>query len=140
MARYVTKKHGLVISSGEIFFHRDRDGNLKSNYKAVVEVKSFNFDKINFQNMNILTPAQQLIFCELDPTEEDSAWLNDTTIKTLVITSDYITNWLNTNAPGWGFRQRCPWYFATIYFAKRTHAVAFCKHVEEVLKGMKISN
>jgi hypothetical protein len=138
MSRYVTKNHGLIIGSGNIFFYMNDDGEMK-HFNAIVSARDYRFAQINSLNVSIRTPAQQILFQEVPANDDDKIRHREEWLRTVIIPTDFITRWLNENTPGWGFPQRCRKCDASFFFAKRSHAVAFCKKVDDILKGIDFS-
>lgn len=136
MSRYVEKPHGLVIGSGNVFFHRTEDGEGVLFYDAIVSVKELYFENFSLLHADIRSTAEQLLFY---PVEVDDGVLGGITLKkTMYRLKDFWECWLNENCPGWGqppldYSDRVP----TIFFAKRKHALAFANKVVEVLKGQR---
>jgi hypothetical protein len=143
MSRYVDKKHGLILGSGNVFFFRDEEKALHE-FNAVVWAQGLYFPDHSTAHGNIQSMAEQFIWDEWEEVVEKPYEMDGETIMLPIhVThrkpSTYVTYWLNENAPGWGVqppplcgRDSSP----SIFFAKRSHALAFTKMVEEMLDGV----
>lgn len=145
MSRYVNKPHGLIIGSGNWFFYFDADDKCHD-FPCIVGIDGYVFDQYNTINVFVRTPAQQLILVQetievlVDPFEVNGKLITDyVRYETRHHLTPSAKHWLEKNAPGYGFAghlrdDRHP----SIFFAKRSHALAFCKWVDDVLKGIRI--
>ena len=143
MSRYVDKKHGLILGSGNVFFFRDEERALHE-FNAVVWAQGLYFPRHSTAHAGIRSIAEQFIWDEWEVRVEEKHELDgETFVLPRHLThrrpSHYVTYWLNANAPGWGVpppplcgRDSSP----SIFFAKRSHALAFTKMVEEMLDGV----
>lgn len=132
MSRYVTKKHGMVIGSDNLFSFRKEEGGLAC-FPCIVGVRSLHFDNYSSLHTGLRSLAEQLLFygVEVDP-DMERGWGGTTAYRL----KQWWINWLDANCPGWGyppisFSDRVP----NLFFAKRKHALAFTRKVEEILKG-----
>ena len=142
MSRYVDKKHGLILGSGNVFFFRDAEDNFHD-FNAVVWAQSHYFPNHSTAHAGIRSLAEQFIWDEWEEIVKEPIELDGETIElprhvTFRRPSPYVTYWLNENAPGWGVppppvcgRDPSP----SLFFAKRSHALAFTKMVEGMLGG-----
>jgi hypothetical protein len=138
VTRYVKKKHGLVIGSDNLFFFRGEDGVLRSDFRAIVWAKDLKFKQINTANFFIRSPAHQFIWCEQEAVEIEKLGEREWERAVSIYSPNRcVESWLNKNAAGWA----CPSPSAnkkspTLFFIKRSHALAFTRFVEEQLEGM----
>ncbi len=148
MTRYKDHKHGIVIGWDNWWFFKDWNGDYHDS-KCIWWARELIFDNHSTLHCNIETPLRQLIYYtyQMDY-EEDFTYpetmsnkdIAGTTIKlpkihTLTILRPHFVQWLNKYAEGW----KCPvgpHRDASIFFAKRKHAMAFTRYVEGLLKGM----
>lgn len=142
MSRYVTKKHGLVIGSDNVFFFQDHEDVLHQ-FPAIVSVSNYYFDMYTTLHVGLKTPAEQLIFHYESTISYEPKVIGGTeyTLEnriTRAIVKPFFVNWLNENTPGWAKPERDLHEDQCIFFAKRGHALEFTKKVEQLLAGMKI--
>lgn len=137
MSRYVKKKHGLVIGSDNWFFYWDKDRNMHD-FPCILGVKGFQFENGIAYAFRIRTPAQQLLvhFRRLKKGEYIDEFGRDCEGQIVQEPSRWLKNWLDNNAPGWGYPPPTPRENMNLFFQKRGHAVALCKEVESILKGV----
>lgn len=149
MSKYVTKKHGLIIGSDNVFFiTHDTDApegvaQFRSDYRAIVWAKGYDFTQISSLNVNIRTPANQLIWkIETEfvtETWRDHTWQAPRYYPKL---RDFWVSWLNANVgplyEKWDVRTKEKMFDTAIFFKRRTDALAFVKKVDEILDGCKI--
>ena len=60
MSKYVTRKHGIVLGSGNHFFvvdahHPEGVEEIRDGYRAIVDTQSYRFDQINILNAPLRT-------------------------------------------------------------------------------------
>ncbi|MAM38703.1 MAG: hypothetical protein CL949_09450 [Erythrobacter sp.] len=136
--RSVTKKHGLTIMTGKLFFYRDESGILRD-FPCMLMTEDYRFDNPHAANTILRTPAQQLIWKE---TQEQVPYgepgpRGGSIVRRSFEMGDYFALWLNRNAPGWGTASSTAGRtHPVIYFEKRGHALALCAEVDRLLKGM----
>ena len=122
MARYVNRKHGLVIGSGDEF-STEQDGKRMA-WRAVVWARSYSVTKNTLENCGLRTPAQQLMF---------GVW----TLRVADINSD-ARAWLERNVgeqgSKWEIEAKRP--AVRFYFKKRQDASNFALYIENNLKGI----
>lgn len=137
MSRYVTKKHGLIIGSGNVFFYRDDDGKHKD-FPAIVWAQGLFFPRHSTAHTGLRSLAEQFIWDEgleeAEPTIYDGITLPQ--FKHYRWLRHYPRCWLEQNAPGYGVREQPENGHGTFFFAKRGHALAFVKMVTDHLDGM----
>jgi hypothetical protein len=147
MSRYVTKKHGLIIGSNNIFavvndvlapagVERFRDG-----YNAVVWAKPYAFTTFNTANAQIETPANQLLWHgERIETGEMFAGLAIEGIR--YNPSSFVQRWLDTNVgtkhERWDVRTLAERSDRSFFFKRRKDALAFTTMIERILGGIAI--
>ena len=124
-------RHGLSIGWDGIFFlYGDNEVIERSNYHAVVEVQGYVFDQINMVNVSLMTPAQQIVWHQLD-------------FETHTLTG-YARQWLEDNVgergPQWYARAttKNQIWMEGILFRRRKDALAFVKWIQGQLAGMRI--
>ncbi len=104
MSKYVTKKHGMIIGSDNVFFYYDDKIEKFHDFSAIVSVRSYYFDKYSSAHCEIETPAQQYMFNKIETEHEVKiSDISFTETKTHYEFKIFIENWLNENCPGWGF-------------------------------------
>lgn len=142
MSIYVVKKHGLVIGSDNVFFFHDAEGTFHE-FPAIVSVSNYYFDMYTTLHVGLRTPAEQLIFHYEATVSYETKMIGDTEHRlenriTRATVKPFFAKWLDENAPGWAKPERDLHEDQCIFFAKRGHALAFTKKVEQLLAGMKI--
>lgn len=136
MSRYVDKKHGVTIGSGNVFFYRDENDDFHD-FNAILSLRRFKLDRYTSNNVHIRTPAEQLLWrfwSEQRDKEFEGHTL--TNFVNLVEPSWAARTWCDKNAPGWGCRppidhDPSPSFF----FKRRKDALAMSKWIDETLKG-----
>lgn len=162
MSRYVKYKHGLAIHSGNIYFVTDlvrgkeppldlpegveefRDG-----YRAILSFERFELDEINILNVDIRTPAHQMVWdvgtleYNYPYEEEDGTFRDIPQIRITHSVNDYFERFLNTvvglrydmwdtySRGSYGDQQQ-------LFFKRRKDALAIVRRIEESLKGIKL--
>lgn len=126
MTRYVEKKHGLIIGSGNIFFLVN-DGPIRDDYRAIVWTQGYKFDQYNTVNGGIETPIQQILWSRQNEgygkyrlNSWPKHWLNDNV-------GEYMKDW-DANLRDVERANR------TIFFKRRKDALAFVRTLEKFLK------
>ncbi len=136
--RSVTKKHGLTIMTGKLFFYRDESGVLRD-FPCMLMSEDYRFEQLHAANTLLRTPAQQLIWKEVQdrvPYGPQDAG-GGTVLRRSFELGEYFRLWLDRNAPGWGTASSTAGRtHPTIFFQKRGHALALCTEVDRLLKGM----
>lgn len=148
MSRYISKPHGIVIGSDNIFFYRDETG--MKDFPAIAWAKDYEFDQVDSLNVRVRTPAQQILMQEREATDAEIAKIRkhqdpffcEYHKERIVEPSAWIQKWLDTNTPGWGFppahERRYRRHDESFFFTKRSHALLFAKMLDDRLKGIKI--
>lgn len=130
MTRYVDKKHGLTIGSGNVFFFRNEQGIIADDWKAIVWAQSYDFTQLNSVNLRCLTPPQQIM------------WVINSDGETKL--SGTAVWWLEHNVSPvgdkWSTRPKPENMEDVIFFRRRTDALAFVTWIEKMLEGIKIGN
>lgn len=138
MSKYVKKKHGLTIGSDNIFFVAG-DGEMRDGYRSIVTAERYYFDQINTVNVFIETPANQIIWTNIGD-ERTYEELDGESRKPYVI-SNHCKRWLETNIGEyqieWDTYSRCAGCDRTVFFKRRTDALKFIKHINDMLEGMR---
>lgn len=138
MSRYVKKKHGLVIGSGNVFFHQDANGNFMD-YPCILSFNGYTLKQVNTLNYVIVPPAIQMLWTTRKlpaPTTRlfDRQWVEQAEPNA------WFTKFLNDHCPGWGLStQQVSDPFPldyTVFLAKRGHAVLISKMVDQQLDGL----
>jgi hypothetical protein len=162
MSKYVDKKNGLTIGSNNMFFIIDRadDANgepaiilpegvadFRDGYNSIVSIESYRFAQVNSLTVFIKTPAQQLVWSEqtLDYFHEQEingkTYVMTRAIRYAVLSS-WAENWLNTNVGAkykeWDIYTRMKMRHNSLFFKKRTHALAFCNEINKMLEGIAL--
>lgn len=140
--RSVKKPHGLhLVDDGHFFWYGARDPDEPgTSYPAVVEVK--NYYPTTSATCLIRTPAEQFIWTSRDlilPIEADGRQIE----WECFALQPPVKNWLDANTPGWGMPRYQRFHGGInpgIYFAKRSHALEFCRMVDRNLKGMSFDD
>lgn len=134
MSKYVEKKHGIIIGSGNVFFYRDEDDNFHD-FNAVLWLRGFAFQPITSANYFIRTPAHQFLWnvVEIEITSKVDSHRTKVNGHT---PSWSARRWCDDNAPGWGCRPpQANDNNPTFFFKRRKDALGLAKFVEESLKG-----
>lgn len=135
MSKYVSKPHGLTIGSDNVFFITG-DGELRSDYRAIVWTSSYDFDQIDSLNVRVRTPAQQIIWVRVEGTEE-------TEFRDHYILANWCRKWLEQNVgperDTWDIRSKIERSAEPIFFKRRKDALAFVKQIDARLKGIRLS-
>jgi len=151
MSKYVTKKHGLIIGSDNVFFitHDEHapEGvpQFRDWYRAIVWAKGYEFTQVSSLNVNIRTPADQLIWNIMTETVieiwRDIELPHEHRYPKL---RDFWVTWLNANVgplyDKWDVRSKDKMFDTAIFFRRRSDALKFVRKVEEILDGCKISS
>jgi hypothetical protein len=150
MSRYTTKKHGLILGSGNVFFINEQnppEGVPEfRQYNAVVWCDGYRFDHCDTSTCHIRTPAEQLIWSGRYQRETEFE-MEGKKYPRLIFYRElmhYPRYWLNENVGAlhdmWDIRtlNDCP--SCTIFFKRRKDALAFCAMVAERLAGMHIGD
>lgn len=147
MSKYVKKKHGIVIGSDNWFFFWDLNGDAQET-KCIWFAKKLYWEKYNSLHVGIESTLRQLIYKKIKVEYEEPFTFSDTlenknvagkTIQLqkhyyLTILKPHFVKWLYENTPGW----MCPIgenHDGTIWFQKRSHALAFTNYVTKLLEG-----
>lgn len=143
MSKYVDKPHGLTIGSDNWFFIvGDGDQDNRCDYRAIVSTKGYSFDQCNVLNCRIETPAQQLIWQEIEIETDDENEFRR--FKRAYVLQPWWADWLTREVgpirDKWDVRSHCETPRDSIFFKRRKDALAFCNRVDEILKGVKFSN
>lgn len=124
-------RHGLSLGWDEIFFlYGDEEVIERGIYRAVVETLGYTFDQFNGVNVHLKTPAQQIVWHQLD-------------YETHTLTGD-AHQWLEQNigarGPEWYARAttKNQIWMEGILFRRRKDALAFVKWIQGQLAGMRI--
>lgn len=139
MSRYVKKKHGIIIGSGNVFFYRDENGEFHD-FPCIMSFSTLIFDEINSWNVWVRSPAEQLVWDrkqrEVEVTFGTTTY---TELKTYYDLTWTARCWLDLNAEGWGFQLEEDRKASAppIFFKKRKHALAFYDFIDQNLKGMR---
>jgi hypothetical protein len=149
MSRYVTKKHGLVIGSDNIFFVVDRNHpegveEFRDGYNSIVAFYGYRFERSSTANCWLLTPAQQLCWSKQSRPEVQTfgskPWTIDKQFWTL---RSSIERWLNEHIGArydrWDTYTECENSNRTLFFKRRKDALAFCAMIDSLLAGIKFS-
>lgn len=138
MSKYVTKKHGIIIGSGNVFFYKDENDEFHD-FPCVLWASQLVFENTNSFNVRVRSPAEQLLWDIKTYEEEDTLGVRSFTKTVRYCEPSWSTRqWLDKNAPGWGMQTRegrangAP----SIFFKKRSHALAFYQWLDSHLKGM----
>lgn len=148
MSRYVNKKHGLIIGSGNIFFiTHDTDSpngvsHIRDGYRAIVWTKEYDFDQVTSVNVFIRTAVQQLLWIPITEEVMEKFGSKEYPVKrTHYVLTGWAQRWLRDNVgeihDKWDVRTKSKFNEAAVFFKRRRDALAFTRAVEEVLKGMK---
>lgn len=153
MSKYVNKKHGLIVGSDNIFFiTHDEEApegveQFRDGYRAIVWARGYNFKQINMLNVFVRTPAQQLLWDEKEEIViekwEDREFSSKKQYLTL---NKWWRNWLEKEIgpihDKWDIRSKVDRSRGSdsVFFKRRTDALKFVRKIEEVLKGIKISD
>lgn len=129
MTKYVTHKNGLIIGSDNIFFIKDETNGYRQ-YNCIVWPLSYTFDQYNAINLNIKTPAEQVVWYYNEQTERWEL-------------GPYINKWLTNNVgqilKDWDWRQNAKTsHDLMLFFRKRNDGIKFINYVNQLLKGMKL--
>jgi hypothetical protein len=134
MSKYVNKPHGLVIGSDNIFFIVG-DGEMRSDYRAIVSSYDYQLDNIDSLTVQVRTPAQQIIWTRVDGTE-------DTDFRHHYLLTRWCRGWLDQNVgaerDAWDVRSKSERTTEPIFFRRRTDALAFVRQIDDRLKGIRI--
>ena len=141
MSRYVKKKHGVIIGSGNVFFYRDENDQFHD-FVAILSLRRYAFEQYTTANVRIRTPAEQLLWhfwTEQRDIEFEGHTL--TNFVNLVRPTGIAKQWLDKHAPGWGCRppidhDPSPSFF----FKRRKDALAMSMWIDEMLKGAPAYN
>lgn len=160
MSKYVEHKHGLILGSDNVFFIHDNFaefGNVdypddlpkyRGDYNSIVYFESYSFEELNFHNTGIRTPAHQLVWGEPHLLQWDAPFVNRkgetvnwTNEQEYYAPSFFATSWLNNNVgPQYDRWDTYTFNIRTnesIFFKRRTDALAFIKEIGRNLKGIK---
>lgn len=162
MTQYIECDNGLTISWDNYFAVIDRapaheptielpDGveDFRGGYDALVTINGYDFDNVTTTNIDILTPAQQLVFVsktiewETSVGEGEEEYTFKQT-KQYVELSHWAANWLINNVGSkyedWDTRSRDNIFNVGVFFKNKEDAIAFVDAVNAVLSGIRISN
>lgn len=144
MSRFVRKRHGLTISSDNVYYITG-DGELRSGFRAIVSARGFQCDKFEMLNSSLWTPAQQIMW-ERDEAEEVVEVVEGqqhTRPLPPYILRQYWYYWLTENVGDrgtmWDVRSRNNTRAEPIFFKRRSDALKFCARIDGLLKGLKFS-
>ncbi len=147
MSKYVDKKHGLIIGSDNIFFIVDDvdapEGveKFRSDYRAIVWAKGYDFDQISTLNVFLETPVNQLLWSMVKiPIQEE--YEREPVDRTRYVLKNWVRNWLEKNVGAihdkWDIRTYNQKTDRQIFFKRRKDALAFVRMIENILSGIKI--
>ena len=161
MTRYVKYKHGLAIYSGNIYCVVDHvrgkepplnlpDGveEFRDGYRAILAFENFDLDQIDTLNVNLRTPAHQMVWDVGSinftyPYEDDGTIRDIPQIRITHTVNDYFERFLNTvigprykmwdtySRGSYGNEQQ-------IFFKRRKDALDIVRRIEKSLKGIKV--
>lgn len=161
MTQYIEYDNGLTISWDNYFGVIDRvapheptielpEGveHFRGGYDSFVTINGYDFDNVSTTNIDILTPAQQLVFVnktiewETSVGEGKEEYTFKQT-KQYVELSHWAANWLVNNVGSkyedWDMHSRDNIFNVGIFFKNKEDATAFVGAVSEVLSGARIS-
>lgn len=139
MSRYVTKKHGIIIGSGNVFFYRD-ENDVFHDFPCIFSTSSYSFDQINTFNVKVRTPAEQLIWdIEYHDVVETFGSKEYVSQRPYPEVSWEVRRWLNENAEGWGV-QLPENRSKSIFLKKRKQALALYDFIDSHLSGIRIKD
>ena len=132
MSRYVKKKHGLTIGSDNLFSCEDEQGEMQF-YPCIVSVSQLFFDDYSTIHTHIRSTAEQLLFTPVIVRETEFGYKTERVCYRL---KPFWHGWLDGHCPGWGYPPlSCTDRVPSLFFAKRSHGLAFTNKVEAFLKG-----
>ncbi len=139
MTRVKLHKHGLSLASDNVWCYHDPDGEYRE-FPAIVFCKGYQFSQADTVNVAIRTPAEQLLWQPVECVETRALRGETWEVPfTGHVPTPWAQRWLDNNAPGHGW-ETPSWSdpHPSFYFARRGHAVAFCRMVDERLAGIHI--
>jgi hypothetical protein len=147
MTKYVDKKHGIILGSGNVFFiTNDKhapDGipQIRDGYGAIVWLKSYDFDHVNTLNVRVRTPADQIIWNrQTEKYTEEFDGLSLPMYRDYRELNSHFIGWLEKNVGNrygeWDVRHKPEELSPAIFFKRRKDALAFIKEVERLLDGI----
>lgn len=115
--------HALELISGNWFWINDGGQDQQGEYRACVEAQGYRFDRVGPDNVDVMTPAQQILW-QRDPACPRGG----------VVLSPHIRQWLEANVgaigPDWYARaEPFDLFFVSIVFRRRTDALRLVRHV-----------
>ena len=137
MSRYVTKKHGIVIGSGNTFFFAKENGEWHET-KCLFSLRGYRCTQINMVNVALRTPAEQLLYVERPVTDAEAEKINDYTHRIAVEITPHMARWMDINTPGWAIPPHAKRCDIAIFFQKRAHALALSNYINQMLDGLHI--
>lgn len=161
MSLYKQHKNGMGISWDNFYAVIDRSEkhngepsldlpegvkDFRDGYHAVVSLAAYDFDRVSSLNIDIRTPAQQLVFQDRVIRWEHSVQMDGRDVKIpqgkqYVVLTPFAEQWLNEYVgpkfEKWDMRSRDNVCNANIFFRRRKDALAFIRMINEVLKGIK---
>lgn len=136
MTTHVRAKHGLVLAKDNLFCHFAHGQ--PNHFEAIVWAKQLVFERISSLNMDVRSPAQQLLYAErrvpFPETGEDARFPRHRRI----VEPARATQWLLKDIEGWSFAppepdgEKTPSFF----FEKKADAHLFLDRALAALEGM----
>lgn len=147
MSKYVTRKHGLVLGSGNYFYvydteHPEGVPELRDGYRAIISTNRYTFDQIDILNVVVRTPAEQLLWkVQTHNVDQEFEGVTYSSPKRLLTLSPWFRTWLEKNVgalyDAWDtytWIERDP----SVFFKRRGDALKFAQEVDARLAGMRI--
>lgn len=162
MTQYTDFDNGFALSWDNYFAVIDRPlyphepaielgegvADFRDGYDATVRINGYDFDQMSSINIDIKTPAQQLVFVEKTISWSEAVMVGDKEVdvpyhNTYVAIAPWLEQWLIGNVGekhvAWDMRSRDSIRNSGIFFREKDDAVAFINFVNSFLKGIKIS-